>query len=66
MGIRETAYPRQVILVSCRGEAKDKFSNKTDVKDKKRRMTVVDEPASSTLNRMSTIKRMESSTKVTC
>ena len=31
--IRDVAYPRQVILVSCRGEVKKKFSPDKEIKD---------------------------------
>ena len=33
MAIREVAYPRQVILVTCRGYVKTKFSPDVEVKD---------------------------------
>ncbi|MBW2981334.1 flavin reductase family protein [Candidatus Woesearchaeota archaeon] len=33
MEIRDVAYPRQVILVSCRGETKSKFSPEKEIKD---------------------------------
>lgn len=33
MALREVAYPRQVILVTCRGSVKSKFSPDMEVKD---------------------------------
>jgi len=33
MTIKDVAYPRQAILVSCRSEAKARFSNENEVKD---------------------------------